>query len=197
MLLPQIGPYGQKSISSSSVLIIGAGGIGSTLIMYLAGAGVGRMTIVDFDTVELSNLHRQVIHSTGNIGLNKAISACMRIRELNDQVQCDAVQEKLTYENVLEIMKSNTYEAVIDCTDNQMARYILNDACFLSQVPLVHGSAIGLEGQIMVFLPNHGPCYRCLYPLPAKVEGCRSCANSGVLGPGTRHDSEVFKPSKQ
>ena len=183
MLLPQIGPYGQKSITSSSILVVGAGGIGSSLILYLAGAGIGRLTIVDFDVVELSNLHRQVIHNSANIGMNKALSACIRIREINDAVQCNAVQEKLTFENVLEIINSNKCDLIIDCTDNQMARYILNDACVLSQIPLIHGSAIGLEGQVMVFLPYLSPCYRCLYPIPAKVEGCRSCANSGVLGP--------------
>mmetsp|Transcript_30962 Transcript_30962/g.29575 ORF Transcript_30962/g.29575 Transcript_30962/m.29575 type:complete len:535 (-) Transcript_30962:3-1607(-) len=181
MLVPCVGLDGQVLLSQSSVLVIGAGGIGSTVLMYLAGAGVGHIGVLDFDIIETSNLHRQIIHDSASVKTKKCDSAVARMKALNPLIRCSAIDIKLTTDNAIDNFKE--FDVIVDATDNFEARYIINDACVLLGKPLVSGSAVGMEGQITVLAPRIGPCYRCLYPKPSLLEGCRSCANAGVLGP--------------
>ena len=158
-----------------------------TVILYLAACGVGKLTIVDFDDVETSNLHRQVIHKAANVGLNKAESACRAVHELNPSVTCRAIKASLNYDNAMELISQ--HDCVVDASDNPQTRYLINDACVLASkstkknIPLISGSAMGTEGQLSVYNYKSGPCYRCLYPQPNATEGCKSCADNGVLGP--------------
>jgi adenylyltransferase/sulfurtransferase len=175
------GVKGQKKLQASSVLVVGAGGIGSTVLLYLASSGVGKITVADFDDVEVSNLHRQVIHSNQKVGVNKAISACDTMKMLNPTVQCTAVTDMLTFENAMELV--SVHDCVVDACDNPQTRYILNDACILNGKPLVSGSAMGSEGQLTVYGYKDSACYRCLYPKANPVEGNKSCSDNGVLGP--------------
>mmetsp|Transcript_14944 Transcript_14944/g.41604 ORF Transcript_14944/g.41604 Transcript_14944/m.41604 type:complete len:277 (-) Transcript_14944:2457-3287(-) len=175
------GVEGQLKLLKSSVLIVGAGGIGSTVILYLAACGIENLSVVDFDKVDLSNLHRQVIHKTNDVGLNKAESARRAVDSLNPSVSFAVVDEPLTAENALELISSS--DCVVDASDNPQTRYIINDACVLGGVPLVSGSAMGTEGQLTVYNYEGGPCYRCMYPTPNMKEGSKSCADNGVLGP--------------
>lgn len=151
------------------------------VILYLAACGVGHLTIVDFDEVDISNLHRQVIHKTQNVQMNKAQSAAQAVYDLNPTIHCEPVNVPLTSENALEIV--SRHQCVVDASDNPKTRYLINDACVLAGVPLVSGSAIGLEGQLTVYNYNGSPCYRCLYPQPDANEGSKSCSDHGVLGP--------------
>ena len=151
------------------------------MILYLAACGVGRLSIVDFDEVDTSNLHRQVIHKSQNVGMNKAESACNAVKDLNPTIRCEAVRMPLTTNNALELVSS--HDCVIDASDNPLTRYLINDACVLGGKPLISGSAMGIEGQLTVYNYKGGPCYRCLYPKPNVSEGCKSCADNGVLGP--------------
>uniref|UniRef100_A0A7S3LCL4 Adenylyltransferase and sulfurtransferase MOCS3 homolog n=1 Tax=Amphora coffeiformis TaxID=265554 RepID=A0A7S3LCL4_9STRA len=175
------GVSGQRKLLSSSVIVIGAGGIGSTLLMYLATAGIGQLGIVDFDNVEISNLHRQVIHRTDRIGQSKAASARQTLEALNPLVSYKIHECQVDANNVLNLVEQ--YDCVVDCSDNPKTRYLVNDACVLANKPLISGSAVGLEGQITVYNYQNGPCYRCLYPRPSATTGCRSCADAGVFGP--------------
>jgi adenylyltransferase/sulfurtransferase len=181
LLQDGFGVEGQLKLLSSSVLIVGAGGIGSTVILYLAACGVGRMTVVDFDEVDVSNLHRQVIHKSPDVGMNKAVSACRAVKDLNPTIECIPVRTPLTYDNALQLVSK--HDCVVDASDNPQTRYLINDACVLAGKPLVSGSAIGTEGQLTVYNYKSGPCYRCLYPKPSASEGCKTCADNGVLGP--------------
>ena len=182
MIVPSVGGLeGQRQLSSTSVLVVGAGGIGSSVLLYLAGAGIGHIEVLDFDVVEISNLHRQVLHDTKSQGQLKCESAIQRMKALNPTIQCTSSSVKLTVENAMACFED--FDVVVDATDNFEARYIINDACVLLGKPLVSGSAVGLEGQITVFAPRIGPCYRCVYPTISQLESCRSCANAGVLGP--------------
>jgi adenylyltransferase/sulfurtransferase len=142
---------------------------------------VGNLTIVDFDEVDVSNLHRQVIHNSRDVGMNKAESACKAVKDLNPTIQCKAEKSPLTTSNALELVSS--HDCVVDASDNPQTRYLINDACVLSGKPLVSGSAMGTEGQLTVYNHKGGPCYRCLYPKPNASEGCKTCADNGVLGP--------------
>jgi len=181
MLLSNIGVNGQEAISNSNVVIIGAGGIGSSTILFLAAAGIGNLIIVDDDNIEISNLHRQIIHDTVSNGMNKAISACHQVKLLNPLINCNAYKERLSYDNAIDIISA--CDICIDCTDNIEARYIINDACVLLRKPLISGSAVGMEGQITIYSSiDNGPCYRCIYPNPSS-SSCQSCSNAGVLGP--------------
>lgn len=181
LILPEIGLQGQKKICATSVLCIGAGGLGSPLALYLAAAGIGRIGIVDFDQVELSNLQRQVIHSNDELGRSKARSAKKSIQRLNPEVEVVLHETRLTSENALEIIKP--YDIVVDGTDNFPTRYLTNDACVLLRKPNVYGSIFRFEGQASVFAPHlDGPCYRCLYPEPPPPGAVPSCAEGGVLG---------------
>jgi adenylyltransferase/sulfurtransferase len=181
LLQDGFGVQGQCRLLSSSVLVVGAGGIGSTVLLYLAATGIGRISVVDFDGIDKSNLHRQVIHKERDVGLNKAISACRSMKELNPSIQCVPILETLTHENALDLV--SYHDVIVDASDNPRTRYLINDACVLANKPLVSGSAIGTEGQLTVYNHLDGSCYRCLYPRPNAAEGCKSCSDSGVSGP--------------
>jgi molybdopterin/thiamine biosynthesis adenylyltransferase/rhodanese-related sulfurtransferase len=181
LLIPEVGVEGQQRLLETNILLIGAGGLGSPAALYLAAAGVGRIGIVDDDRVDASNLQRQVLHSTGELGESKAESARQTIEELNPDVQVVTYQERLTSENVDRIL-SEGWELVVDGADNFPTRYLLNDASVWHQVPVVHGSIYRFEGQVTVFKPYEGPCYRCLFPQPPPPELAPSCAEGGVLG---------------
>jgi len=181
LILPEVGMAGQKKICSSSVLCIGAGGLGSPIAMYLAAAGVGKIGIVDFDTVDFSNLQRQIIHGTADVGRPKAESAKETINAINPNVEVVIHNTRLTSENALQIIEQ--YDVVVDGTDNFPTRYLTNDACVLLKKPNVYGSIFRFEGQASVFAPHlGGPCYRCLYPEPPPPGMVPSCAEGGVLG---------------
>ena len=181
LILPEVGPEGQIKICSASVLCVGAGGLGSPIALYLAAAGVGKIGLVDFDTVELSNLQRQVIHGTPDVGRPKTESARDTLRRLNPGVQVTLHEGRLTSDNALEVMRP--YDIVVDGTDNFPTRYLTNDACVLLKKPNVYGSIFRFEGQASVFAPHlGGPCYRCLYPEPPPPGLVPSCAEGGVLG---------------
>ena len=179
--LPQIGLQGQKNISKSNILVIGAGGLGSPALLYLAAAGVGRIGIIDFDDVDISNLQRQVIHSNSVLGQNKAESAKNRINELNPEVDVKIWKCRLTPENGIEIFQ-NGWDIVIDGTDNLPTRYLIDDLCSIIDLPWVYGSIYRFEGQVSVFNLNGGPSYRDLFPDPPPSESVPSCADGGVLG---------------
>ncbi len=181
LILPEVGMAGQKKICSTSVLCIGAGGLGSPIAMYLAAAGMGKLGIVDFDTVDFSNLQRQLLHGTGDVGRAKAESAKDTINDLNPNVEVVIHSTRLSSENALEII--GQYDIVVDGTDNFPTRYLTNDACVLLRKPNVYGSIFRFEGQASVFAPHlGGPCYRCLYPEPPPPGMVPSCAEGGVLG---------------
>src|ERR671914_1396793 len=178
-LLPEVGVEGQLKLLHSKVLLIGAGGLGSPTALYLAAAGVGTMGIVDFDTVDLSNLHRQIIHGHANIGRPKVDSARDQLADINPDVNVVAHTEALTSENALEIL--GQYDIIVNGCDNFATRYLVNDAAYLLKKPLVDGSIFRFEGQATVFMPGEG-CYRCLFPAPPPPGAVPSCAEAGVLG---------------
>jgi molybdopterin/thiamine biosynthesis adenylyltransferase/rhodanese-related sulfurtransferase len=180
LIMPEVGMEGQKRLKASSLLLIGAGGLGSPLGLYLAAAGVGRIGLVDFDVVDFSNLQRQVLHGTQDVGRSKLLSARDRLRAINPEVQLDLYEARLTSANALDILAP--YDIIIDGTDNFPTRYLVNDACVLLKKPNVYGSIFRFEGQASVFWPPHGPCYRCLYPEPPPPGEVPSCAEGGVLG---------------
>ncbi|GHO94649.1 molybdenum cofactor biosynthesis protein MoeB [Reticulibacter mediterranei] len=180
LIMPEVGMDGQRKLKQASVLLIGAGGLGSPLALYLAAAGVGRLGLVDLDVVDESNLQRQILHSTEMVGHSKLTSARSRIEALNPFVQVETYETRLTSENALEILPS--YDVVIDGTDNFQTRYLTNDACILLGKPYIYGSIFRFEGQASVFGMDDGPCYRCLYPEPPPPGLMPSCAEGGVLG---------------
>jgi adenylyltransferase/sulfurtransferase len=179
--LPQIGLVGQKTISKSNILVIGAGGLGSPVILYLAAAGIGRIGIIDFDEVDFSNLQRQVIHSNSSVGQNKAESARRRIKELNPEVEVKIWKDRLTPENGMEIFQDG-WDIIVDGTDNLPTRYLIDDLCSILNLPWVYGSIYRFEGQVSVFNFNGGPVYRDLFPEAPPSESIPSCAEGGVLG---------------
>jgi len=185
LLIPDVGLEGQKKLKASSVLIIGAGGLGSPVAMYLAAAGVGRIGLVDYDVVDFSNLQRQIIHGTSNLGTQKVDSARQRMLEINPGIQVDIFNEPFTSENALSIAEG--YQIIIDGTDNFPTRYLVNDVCVKLGIPNVYGSIFRFDGQVTVFDASQGPCYRCLFPVPPPPGLVPSCAEGGVLGvmPGT------------
>jgi adenylyltransferase/sulfurtransferase len=181
LILPEVGLSGQKKICSTSVLCIGAGGLGSPIAMYLAAAGIGKLGIVDFDSVDYSNLQRQILHTDADVGRPKSQSAKETINGINPGVEVIIHNTRLTSENAMEIIKH--YDIVVDGTDNFPTRYLTNDACVLLKKPNVYGSIFRFEGQASVFAPHlGGPCYRCLYPEPPPPGMVPSCAEGGVLG---------------
>lgn len=197
ILLPQISYEGQQKLVNSHALIVGAGGLGAPAVLYLAAAGVGTLTICDFDTVDLTNLQRQIIHSTQSVGMNKAVSAQQALQSLNPEIVVNAVQQKSTPESMEELAKAA--DVVIDCSDNFATRYTLNGICVKLRKPLVSGAAIGFEGQISVFDMRHddSPCYQCLFPETGEEENMR-CAENGVFSPlvgmiGTAQAAEAMK----
>jgi adenylyltransferase/sulfurtransferase len=180
LIMPEVGMEGQKRLKASSVLLIGAGGLGSPLGLYLAAAGIGRIGLVDFDLVDFSNLQRQVLHGTPDVGRSKLQSAKDRLAAINPEVRVDCYETRLTSANALDISKP--YDIIIDGTDNFPTRYLVNDVCVLLKKPNVYGSIFRFDGQASVFWPPHGPCYRCLYPEPPPPGEVPSCAEGGVLG---------------
>src|SRR5262245_37398298 len=180
LIMPEVGVEGQKRLKASSVLLVGAGGLGSPLGLYLAAAGIGRIGLVDFDAVDYSNLQRQVLHDTANVGKPKLKSALERLRAINPEVKYDGYETRLTAANAMEICRP--YDLVIDGTDNFATRYLVNDVCVLLKKPNVYGSIFRFDGQASVFHPPYGPCYRCLYPNPPPPGEVPSCAEGGVLG---------------
>ena len=181
LILPEVGLAGQKKIRNTSVLCIGAGGLGSPIAMYLAAAGIGRIGIVDFDTVDYSNLQRQILHSDADVGVSKAESAKVTLNALNPNVDVVLHKTRIASDNALDLIRP--YDIVVDGTDNFPTRYLTNDACVLLKKPNVYGSIFRFEGQASVFAPHlGGPCYRCLYPEPPPPGMVPSCAEGGVLG---------------
>ncbi|MCH7480754.1 MAG: molybdopterin-synthase adenylyltransferase MoeB [Chloroflexi bacterium] len=185
LLIPEVGLEGQKILKASSVLVIGTGGLGSPVAMYLAAAGVGRIGLVDYDVVDSSNLQRQVIHGTARIGDLKVDSARDRMLDINPDIHVEVYNEAFTSENAMRI--ANGYDLIIDGTDNFPTRYLVNDVCVLLGIPNVYGSIYRFDGQVSVFDGTDGPCYRCLFPEPPPPGLVPSCAEGGVLGvlPGT------------
>ena len=181
LTLPGVGSKGQKKLNQARVLVIGAGGLGSPLLLYLAAAGVGRIGIVDDDVVSLSNLQRQVIHSSSSIGEKKVRSAKRRLEELNDEIQIDVFDTRLTPSNAIDLL-SGGWDVVVDGCDNLPTRYLVDDACSLLKLPWVYGSIYRFEGQVSVFNFNGGPCYRDLFSNPPPPDAVPSCADGGVLG---------------
>jgi adenylyltransferase/sulfurtransferase len=180
IILPHVGGKGQRKLLESKVLLIGAGGLGSPAGLYLAAAGVGTLGFVDFDVVDISNLHRQVLHHTHDLGRPKTESAEETIRALNPDVQVIRHQEMLTSENALDIFAD--YDVIVDGSDNFPAKYLANDACVLLGKPLVFGAVFQFDGQATVFLPGNGPCYRCIFPEPPPPGAVPSCQEAGVFG---------------
>jgi adenylyltransferase/sulfurtransferase len=178
--MPEVAMSGQKKLREASVLIIGAGGLGSPLASYLAAAGIGTLGIVDFDTVDFTNLQRQILYTTDDVGRKKLDAAADRIKAMNPNIKVVPHEERLTSENALDIIKD--YDVVVDGTDNFPTRYLVNDACVLLGKPNVYGSIFRFEGQASVFATEDGPCYRCLYPEPPPPGLVPSCAEGGVLG---------------
>jgi molybdopterin/thiamine biosynthesis adenylyltransferase/rhodanese-related sulfurtransferase/molybdopterin converting factor small subunit len=180
LLLPEVGMEGQLKLKKASIVLIGAGGLGAPLGLYLAAAGIGRIGIVDFDEVDVSNLQRQIIHGTSDLGRKKLDSAADKMQDINPHLKIDKYDVPLNSENALEILRD--YDIVIDGTDNFPTRYLVNDACVLLKKPNVYGSIFRFEGQATVFAYEDGPCYRCLYPEPPPPGLVPSCAEGGVLG---------------
>ncbi len=180
LIIPDVGMAGQKRLKNAKVLVVGAGGLGSPALMYLAAAGVGTLGIVDFDVVDESNLQRQIIHGQSDVGRSKAESARDSVREINPHVEVVLHEARLDSSNAMDIFRP--YDLIIDGTDNFATRYLVNDACVLLGKPYVWGSIYRFDGQAAVFWAEHGPCYRCLYPEPPPPGMVPSCAEGGVLG---------------
>jgi len=181
LILPEFGMEGQRKLKQGSVLLIGTGGLGSPLALYLAAAGVGHIGLVDFDIVDESNLQRQIIHGTSTLGIRKTESAKMRLRDLNPHIDIATYDVQITSDNAFDLIRP--YDVIVDGTDNFPTRYLTNDACVMLGKPNVYGSIFRFEGQATVFSPKHGgPCYRCLYPEPPPPGLVPSCAEGGVLG---------------
>jgi molybdopterin/thiamine biosynthesis adenylyltransferase len=179
IIMPQVGSVGQRKLINASVLLVGAGGLGSPLAMYLAAAGVGKIGIVDFDTVDITNLHRQILHGNEDVGRPKVDSAEDRIKSINPDIDVIKIPKHMNSENAMDIAKD--FDILVDGTDNFPTRYLINDVGVLANKPIVHGSIFLFDGQITTFMPNQG-CYRCLYPAPPPPGMVPSCSEAGVLG---------------
>jgi adenylyltransferase/sulfurtransferase len=182
LILPEIGVQGQLKLINTSVLIVGAGGLGCPVAVYLTAAGVGCIGLVDYDDVELNNLHRQVLHSEMKVHWSKVDSAKTALTQLNSSIQILVYKLHLDSSNAIDLISK--YDIIVDATDNVPTRYLLNDACVLSKKPLVSGSALRFDGQLTVYNYESGPCYRCLYSSPPPPETVGNCSESGVLGVG-------------
>src|SRR5438094_7218072 len=205
LIMPEVGMEGQKRLKAASVLLIGAGGLGSPLGLYLAAAGVGRIGLVDFDFVDFSNLQRQILHGTPDVGRPKLHSARDRLQAINPEVKLDLYEARLTSANAMSLFEP--YDIVIDGTDNFPTRYLVNDACVILKKPNVYGSIFRFEGMVTIFAPHlpnplregeRGPCYRCMYPEPPDPGSVPSCAEGGVVGVlpgiiGTLQANETIK----
>lgn len=196
IILSEVGQNGQDKISNAKVLVVGAGGLGCQILQYLAAAGVGTLGIIDFDVVEISNLQRQVLFGSSSIGQNKAIAAKKRLQDLNNNISINAYAEKLTYQNALEFFEN--YDIIVDGSDNFETRYLVNDACIITNKPLVFGAIYKFEGQVSVFNYKNGPSYRCLFPNSPEKNSVPNCSEIGVLGVlpgiiGSMQANEVLK----
>src|SRR5262245_44150313 len=180
MLLPNVGAMGQRKLLNGRVLLLGAGGLGSPAALYLAAAGVGTIGIVDFDTVDLSNLQRQILHRQEEVGKPKVESAMRTLKSLNPDVNVVPFRERLYSDNVFDVIKE--FEIIVDGTDNFQTRYLINDAAVMTNKTVVHGSIFQFDGQVTVFKPKVGPCYRCLFPQPPPPGAVPNCAEAGVFG---------------
>jgi molybdopterin/thiamine biosynthesis adenylyltransferase/rhodanese-related sulfurtransferase len=180
LLVPEIGLQGQLKLLNAKVLCLGAGGLGSPVALYLAAAGVGTLGIIDNDVVDLSNLQRQILHTTDRVGMPKVDSAEIAINAINSDVKVVKYQQRLDASNIMEVIQG--YDVIVDGLDNFPTRYLLNDASVRLQIPVVSASILGFDGQLSVFKPYDGPCYRCLYPVPPPAELAPSCGANGVLG---------------
>jgi molybdopterin/thiamine biosynthesis adenylyltransferase/rhodanese-related sulfurtransferase len=185
LIMPEVGVAGQKKLRAASVLIIGAGGLGSPIAMYLAAAGIGHLGLVDYDVVDVSNLQRQIIHGTSDVGRPKTESALDSLKDINPHIRIDTYNESLSSNNALDIIKR--YDLVLDGTDNFPTRYLINDACVFTRKPFIFGGIFRFYGQVSILCSGEGPCYRCLFPSPPPPDSVPSCAEGGVLGflPGT------------
>lgn len=179
MILPEIGELGQSKLAAASVLCIGAGGLGSPALLYLAAAGVGKIGIADFDKVDESNLQRQILYTTQDVGKNKAETAKLRLQSLNPDIRLEVFPESLGKDNIESSIKN--YDLIVDGTDNFSTKFLINDAVIKNRKTLVYGAIQGFDGQVSIFGAEHGPCYRCLYPSPPKAS-VQSCAEAGVIG---------------
>jgi sulfur-carrier protein adenylyltransferase/sulfurtransferase len=182
ILLPEVGEKGQQKLLQSKILFLGAGGLGAPSAFYAAAAGVGTIGLVDADTVDASNLQRQIIHATSRLGMAKVDSAEKALTDLNPDVKIVKFQERLLSSNVDRIFGAHKWDAIIDGCDNFPTRYLVNDASLKHKIPVIHGSIFRFDGQVTTFMPHIGPCYRCLYPEPPPAELAPSCAEAGVLG---------------
>ncbi|MEW7290042.1 molybdopterin-synthase adenylyltransferase MoeB [Aquimarina sp. 2304DJ70-9] len=196
IILPEIGESGQEKLNASKVLVIGAGGLGCPVLQYLTAAGIGTLGIIDFDVVEASNLHRQVLYGDNSLGKNKSLAAKARLTDLNPSIMINAYPEKLTTKNALTLFSE--YDIIVDGTDNFSTRYLVNDACVITDKPLVYAAIFKYQGQVSVFNYQNGPSYRCLFPDPPKAGSVPSCAEIGVLGVlpgiiGSMQANEVLK----
>lgn len=196
IILSEIGQTGQDKITAAKVLVIGAGGLGCPILQYLAAAGVGKLGIIDFDTVDITNLQRQVLFGNSSLGKNKAIAAKERLTDLNSNISIVTYPEPLTYQNAIGLFKE--YDIIVDGSDNFETRYLVNDACIITNKPLVYGAIYKFEGQVSVFNYKNGPSYRCLFPKPPKKDTVPNCSEIGVLGVlpgiiGTMQANEVLK----
>ena len=180
LLLPEVGEEGQMKLLDSKVLLLGAGGLGSPAALYLAAAGVGTLGIIDMDVVDSSNLQRQILHNLDRVGMRKVESAKLTLTAMNPDLKVNTYDTRLGADNILDIIDG--YDVILDGTDNFPTRYLVNDAALLKNIPVVHGSIFRFEGQVTVFSPYVGPCYRCMIPEPPPAELAPSCAEAGVLG---------------
>ncbi|MEK7285717.1 MAG: molybdopterin-synthase adenylyltransferase MoeB [Nitrospirota bacterium] len=196
ILLPEVGGKGQKKIAAAKVLVVGAGGLGSPALLYLAAAGVGTLGVIDGDQVDLSNLHRQIIHHTNNVGEDKVFSAAQKIAALNPDVQVMPFRENLNAENAIGLFEQ--FDIIVDGTDSFPIKFLINDAAFFTKKPLVHGGILRFDGQLMTVLPEQSTCYRCIFKEPPPAGVIPSCQEAGVLGAlagiiGTLQGTEVLK----
>lgn len=182
IILKEVGVKGQRKLLNSKVLIVGTGGLGAPAAMFLAAAGIGTIGLVDFDAVELSNLQRQIIHLTKDVGKPKVISGKETINEMNPDVNVITYQEWVSSANILDIIKDQDYDFIIDGTDNFPAKFLINDACVLAAKPFSHAGIIRFQGQTMTYVPGKGPCYRCVFKEPPPADAVPTCKQAGVLG---------------
>ncbi len=198
IILKEVGAKGQRKLMESSVLIIGAGGLGAPAAMYLAAAGVGTIGIADADEVDLSNLQRQIIHSTKDVGKPKVISSQETINEMNPDVETVTYREWVRADNIKQIIQDRDYDFVLDATDNFPVKYLINDACVMLKKPFSHAGIIRFQGQLLTYLPDRGPCYRCVFQNPPPPDAVPTCRQAGVLGVmggviGTLQATEALK----
>ncbi len=196
ILLPEVGGKGQKKIAQAKILLVGVGGLGSPAALYLAAAGVGTIGLIDSDVVDLSNLQRQVIHHTPDVGRPKVVSAREKIQALNPDVSVETYEDRLTSKNALDVVKG--YDVVIDGVDNFPAKFLINDACFFAGKPLVHGGILRFDGRVMTIIPGKSACYRCVFKNPPPPGLVASCQEAGVIGVlagiiGTLQATEALK----